>query len=217
MRSDKDLQLGVVKALESQAGVNGAQIGVTAQHGIVTLIGRVGALREKWIAEKTARQIWGVRGIANELALEPDGASACNDTSIAGAAVNTLSWNSALPPDSIQVTVRDRWVTLTGTVPWQFQREAAETSVTHLCGVKGVTNAIAVKAPVRAEDVRHRIEEAFKGNAEVDATRVFVEAHDGTVVLKGTVHSLAERTAAENAAWAAPGVIAIHDQLVVAS
>ena len=216
MKTDTELQQSVLKALEWEPSVNAAQIGVTAKHGIVTLTGRVGTLREKWMAEKAARHVWRVRGLANELTVVPDGASVRDDTSIAAAAVNALSWNSALPPESIQVTVRDGWVTLAGTLPWQYQREAAEKTISHLVGVHGVFNRIVVKAPVAATDIRHRIEEAFKRSADIDAKRVSVEAHEGTVVLKGAVHSLAERTAAEHAAWAAPGVIAVDDQLTVA-
>jgi osmotically-inducible protein OsmY len=216
MRTDKELQQSVVKALDWEPSVNAAQIGVTVQQGVVTLAGRVGTLREKWMAEKTTRHVWGVRGLASELAVAPDGASRRDDSAIAAAAVNALGWNSAIPPELIQVTVRDGWVTLNGTVPWQYQRQAAENAIAHLYGAKGVSNSIVVKAPITATDVRHRIEEAFKRSADIDAKHVSVEANNGTVVLKGTVHSLAERAAAEHAAWAAPGVIAIDDQLVVA-
>ena len=216
MRTDKELRDSVVTALDWEPSVTAAQIGVTVQQGIVTLTGRVGALREKWMAEKTARHVRGVRGIANDVAVAPEGASMRSDTAIATASVNALSWNSFIPPDLIQVTVRDGWVTLTGTVPWHYQRAAAEKAIAHLYGVKGVSNAIVVKAPVTAIDVRLRIEEAFKRSADIDARRVSVESHDGTVVLMGKVHSLAERDAAEQAAWAAPGVIAVEDRLQVA-
>jgi osmotically-inducible protein OsmY len=216
MRTDNDLQQSVVKALDWEPSVNAAQIGVTVQQGIVTLNGRVGALREKWTAEKTARHVWGVRGIANDLAVAPAGASMRDDTSIATAAVTALNWNSAIPADVIQVTVRDGWVTLNGTVPWQYQRTAAERAIEHLYGVKGVANGILVKPPISAAVVRRHIEEAFERSADIDAAHVNVEAHNGTVVLRGTVHSLSEKTAAEDAAWAAPGVVAIDDQLVVA-
>jgi osmotically-inducible protein OsmY len=216
MRPDKELQEGVVKALDWEPSVNAAQIGVTVQRGVVTMTGQVGTLREKWIAEKAARHVWGVRAIANDLAVAPDGASMRSDTAIAGAAVNALSWNSAIPPDLIQITVRDGWVTLNGTVPWQYQKAAAEKAIAHLYGVKGVVNSIAVNAPVTAANVRQKIEEAFKRSADIDAKHVSVDAHNGTVVLKGTVHSLSERRAAEYAAWAAPGVIAVDDQLVIA-
>jgi osmotically-inducible protein OsmY len=216
MRTDTQLQESVVKALDWESSVNAAQIGVTVQQGIVTLTGRVGALREKWIAEKTARHVWGVRGIANELIVAPDGADVRSDTAIATAAANTIDWHSAIPPNVVQVTVRDGWVTLTGAVPWQYQKAAAEKAIEHLHGVKGVSNSIVVKAPVTAVDVRHKIEEAFKRSADIDAKTVTVDAHDGTVVLTGTVRSLAERAAAEHAAWAAPGVIAVDDRLQVA-
>lgn len=214
MRTDKELQESVVKALDEELSVNAAQIGVTVQQGVITLTGRVGALREKWMAEKAARHVWGVRAVANDLAVAPE-ASVGTDTAIASAAVSALDWNSAIPPELIQVTVRDGWVTLNGTVPWHYQKAAAEKAIEHLHGVKGVANAIVVKAPVTATVVRHKIEEAFKRSADVDARRVSVETHNGTVVLKGTVHSLTERAAAERAAWAAPGVIAIDDQLIV--
>ncbi len=216
MRTDTQLQESVLKALDWEPSVNAAQIGVTVQQGVVTLAGRVGALREKWLAEKTARHVWGVRAVANDLEVAPDGATARSDTAIAGAAANALGWNSAIPPESVQITVRDGWVTLTGTVPWQYQKTAAEKAIEHLYGVKGVSNSIVVKAPVAAADVRQKIEEAFKRSADIDARRITVEARNGTVVLKGIVHSLSERDAAEHAVWAAPGVVAIDDQLVVA-
>jgi osmotically-inducible protein OsmY len=215
MRTDKQLQEAVLKALDWEPSVNAAQIGVTVQQGVVTLGGRAGTLREKWIAEKTARHVWGVRAVANDLEVAPDGAKARTDTAIAGAAANALGWNSSIPPESVQVTLRDGWVTLTGTVPWQYQKTAAEKAIEHLYGVKGVSNAIVVKAPVAAADVQQKIEEAFKRSADIDAKRIAVEARNGTVVLKGTVHSLSERDAAEHAVWAAPGVIAIDDRLVV--
>jgi osmotically-inducible protein OsmY len=215
MRTDKQLQEAVLKALDWEPSVNAAQIGVTVQQGVVTLGGHAGTLREKWIAEKTTRHVWGVRAVANDLDVAPDGAKARSDTAIAGAAANALGWNSSIPPESVQITVRDGWVTLTGTVPWQYQKTAAEKAIEHLYGVKGVSNSIVVKAPVAAADVRQKIEEAFKRSADIDAKRIAVEARNGTVVLKGTVHSLSERDAAEHAVWAAPGVIALDDRLVV--
>jgi osmotically-inducible protein OsmY len=216
MRTDKQLQEAVMKALDWEPSVNAAQIGVTVQQGVVTLAGRAGTLREKGMAEKTTRHVWGVRAVANDLAVAPEGAAARSDTAIASAAANALGWNSSIPPESVQITVRDGWVTLSGTVPWQYQKTAAEKAIEHLYGVRGVTNAVALKAPVAAADVRQKIEEAFRRSADLDAKRIAVEARNGTVVLKGTVHSLSERDAAEHAVWAAPGVIALDDQLVVA-
>jgi osmotically-inducible protein OsmY len=215
MRTDKQLQESVVKALDWEPSVNAAQIGVTVQQGVITLIGHVGTLHEKWMAEKTARHVWGVRAVANDLIVAPDTGSMRTDTAIATAAANALGWNTVIPPEVVKVTVREGWVTLTGTVPWQFQKSAAEKAIEHLYGVKGVSNSIVVRAPVAATDVRKKIEEAFKRSADVDAKRISVEAHNGTVVLTGTVRSLSERDAAEHAAWAAPGVVSLDDRLVV--
>jgi osmotically-inducible protein OsmY len=105
---------------------------------------------------------------------------------------------------------------LTGEVPWQFQRLAAEGALRHLYGVKGIVNSIRVKPHVKISDVKARIEDAFKRSAEIDAKNVRVEAHDGVVTLRGRVRSLVEREAAEQAAWAAAGVVKVEDQLLVA-
>jgi osmotically-inducible protein OsmY len=78
-----------------------------------------------------------------------------------------------------------------------------------------VRNSIVVMSPVSAADVQRRIEEAFRRSADIDTKGLLVEANDGTVVLTGTVRSVVERAAAVEAAWAAPGVIAIDDRLAV--
>lgn len=216
MRTDKAVQESVMKALDWEPSVNAAQIGVTVQQGVVTLAGRVGTLHEKWIAEKTTRHVWGVRAVANDLEVAPEGAHVRSDTAVASAAANAIDWNSSVPPESVQITVRDGWVTLTGTVSWQYQKVAAERTIEHLYGVKGVANSIVVRSPAAIGGIRQKIEAAFERSADIDAKRITIEAHDGTVTLMGTVHSLAERDAAEHAAWSAPGVVALNDRLVVA-
>jgi len=215
MTADRDLQEKVLQALEWEPGVDAAEVGVSVDDGVVTLRGEVGTLREKWLAERAARHVQGVRAVANDLEVTPDTAAARSDSSIAQAVANTLEWDSAIPDGAVQATVRTGWVTLTGTVMWQYQKAAAERAVTHLYGVKGVNNSILVRPHATPGDVRVKIEDAFKRSAEVDAQRIRVEAKDGTVVLTGTVHSLVEREEAERAAWAAPGVTHVDDRLVV--
>ena len=204
MRLDKELQEGVLKALDWEPSVNAAQIGVTVDEGVVTLTGQVATLMQKWTAEKIARHVWGVRAIANDLTVSLDGVGTRSDSAIAHAAANAIEWNSSIPADAVQVTVRDGWVPLSGSVSWQYQKAAAERAIRNLFGVKGVANSIVVKPPVSTQNIREQIEEAFKRSADVDAKAISIEAHDGTVILRGNVHSLAERDAAERAAWAAP-------------
>jgi osmotically-inducible protein OsmY len=161
--------------------------------------------------------VFGVRAIANDIEVQPTATTTRSDSEIATAVANALSWDCAVPRDTVKATVRDGWVTLTGDVTWQFQRMAAEAALRHLFGIKGVVNSITVKPHVRVADVKAKIESAFKRSAELDAQRITVEAHDGAVILTGTVRSLGERDAAERAAWAAPGVTRVEDHLIVAA
>jgi osmotically-inducible protein OsmY len=143
------------------------------------------------------------------------GTSERSDTEIATAVLSAFKWHAAVPEEKIKVTVRGGFITLEGTVEWQYQREAAANAVRLLLGVRGVTNLINIKPRVMVGDVESKIEAAFKRSAEVDAKHVRVEAHDGTVVLNGNVASWNERTEAERAAWSAPGVTKVENHLVI--
>jgi osmotically-inducible protein OsmY len=205
----------VLKALEFEPGVDAAKIGVTAHDGVVTLRGSVSTFYEKWKAELAAGHVYGVRAVADDVEVLPTHDSRRSDTAIAEAAASALDWNTAVPAKSVLVTVRDGWVSLTGNVEWQYQREAAENTVRRLYGVKSLMNSISVKPRARVADVKTRIEDAFKRSAEIDSQHVHVDARDGQVTLTGTVRSLSERREAERAAWSAPGVTLVDDRLAV--
>lgn len=213
--TNRELQEMVLNALEWEPGVDAAQIGVTVRNGVVTLTGNVTTLRQKWNAERATRHVHGVVALANDIEVMPDQTTTRSDSAIAEAVANALAWNAAVPANAVQATLRHGWVTLNGTVDWQYQREAAEHAVEHLYGVKGVANSILVKPQLSETDVKEKIESAFKRSAEIDAANVEVESHGGTVILRGKVRSLSERSEAERAAWAAPGVTKVDDRLVV--
>lgn len=213
--TNRELQEMVLNALEWEPGVDAAQIGVTVRNGVVTLTGNVTTLRQKWNAERATRHVHGVVALANDIEVMPDQTTTRSDSAIAEAVANALAWNAAVPANAVQATLRHGWVTLNGTVDWQYQREAAEHAVEHLYGVKGVSNSILVKPQLSETDVKEKIESAFKRSAEIDAANVEVESHGGTVILRGKVRSLSERSEAERAAWAAPGVTKVDDRLVV--
>jgi osmotically-inducible protein OsmY len=215
MTIDRELQERVLKALEFEPSVDAAKVGVTAHEGVVTLRGSVPTYQEKWAAERTAGRVYGVRALANDLEVLPNNAAHRTDSAIAEAAANALTWDSAIPAKLVHVTLNQGWVTLTGEVPWRYQRDAAEHAVRRLYGVKGITNAISVKPGVHVTDITAAIEGAFKRSAAIEAKRVHVEARDGSVTLTGTVRSFAERREAERAAWSAPGVKLVDDRLAV--
>ena len=108
------------------------------------------------------------------------------------------------------------YITLSRAVDWQFQRKAAEADVHKLSGVRGVTNTIVVRPSVNAFDIKRRIENALKRNAELEADEIRVTASDGRVTLGGKVHAWSEREIAQPAAWAAPGVVSVDDRLTLA-
>ena len=214
--TDMDLKRHVESALEWEPSVDAADIGVSVDAGVVTLRGDVGSYAARAAAERVTLRVYGVKAVANELTVRLVTGFERNDTDIAQAAVTALTWNAVIPQNRVTITVSNGWLTLNGTLDWQYQKEAAARAVRDLIGVKGVTNTITVKPHVQPGDVQAKIEAAFKRSAEVDARRVNVAARDGKVVLTGNVRSWAERQEAERAAWAAPGVTQVDDRLLIA-
>ena len=215
MKTNLQLQSDVQTELKWQPRVSAAQIGVAAKDGVVTLTGQVAHYTEKTAAADTAKGVYGVKAVANDITVELLGASKRTDADIAAAAVNALKWDFQVPDDKVKVMVQDGWVKLEGIVDWQYKKDAAERCVRYLMGVAGVTNSIGIKPRATSAGVKGKIEDAFRRHADLDARRIAVEALDGTVTLSGTVSSWSERDDAESAAWAAPGVNCVDDQLVV--
>jgi osmotically-inducible protein OsmY len=213
--TDNDLKQHVQSALDWEPSLDASDIGVAVDEGVVTLRGNVGSYAEKIKAERVTLRVYGVKAVANDLAVHLTNAYERTDTEVAQAVVAALKWNTTVPHDRVTVTVTKGWIALNGTLDWQYQKDAAARTVRDLTGVKGVTNDITVTPRVKTVDVRDKIEAAFKRSAEVDARRVNVTAQDGKVILSGNVHSWAERQEAERAAWAAPGVTQVEVRLAV--
>jgi osmotically-inducible protein OsmY len=203
----------VERELEWEPGVDERRIGVSVIDGVVTLTGQVSSYAERWKAERTVERVTGVRGIANDLEVIPTGEQ--SDTDIARAAVDALKWDITVPSDRIKVKVDKGWVTLTGEANWDFQRRAAERAVRNLTGVTGLTNLITVMPGVKPQNVKQMIERTFTREAVLDANNIQVEVNGSDVTLRGTVRSWIERHEAEKAAWAAPGVTAVHNFITV--
>ncbi|MFI5399113.1 MAG: BON domain-containing protein [Candidatus Binatia bacterium] len=215
MKTDAELQNDVMNALKWEPSIKAAEIGVGVKDGVVTLSGNVDHYYEKSAAERVAARVFGVKAVAEEIQVRLPGSLKRSDEEIAGAASNALEWNASVPHDRVKVQVQDGVVTLSGQVDAWYQKNQAENAVRYLMGVKLVNNHITIKPAVKPLDVKDKIVSAFQRNALIDARRIRIEAHGGKVTLRGSVHSWVERAEAQAAAWAAPGVTEVENDIIV--
>ena len=215
MISDQELQKHVQDELRSDPELAYASnVRVNVSEGDVTLSGSVGSYFERWKAESAAKRVAGVKNVYVELKISLVDSMQRPDTDLTRIAETMLEWAVGIPSRRINVTVNDGWLTLSGTVEQQYQRESAEQAVRGLLGLRGISNAIAVKPVVPSSEIREDIEAALKRSALLDASLIRVDVKHGIVTLSGNVHSWAERDEAERIAWAAPGVSEVNDLIL---
>jgi len=213
IRTDQEIQKDVMAELRWDAQIQPNEIGVAVKDGVVTLTGWVDSYLKKWSAEDAARRVAGVKAVANDLEVKLS--TERTDPDIAAAAVHALEWDTSVPPGKVQVTVSKGWVTLRGEVEWQYQRQAAESAVRRLTGVKGVTNLIIVKPSTTPSELKKKIEDALIRNAQLDAKNITVEVQGGKAILRGTVRAWVEKEEAERVAWSAPGITEVDNRITL--
>jgi osmotically-inducible protein OsmY len=215
-KTDIQLKQDIEAELHWDPKVNAAQIGVSVDQGTVSLLGSVDTYAQKWAAEDATKRVSGVRSVAQDLTVKLLGDHKRSDSEIAGAVLSALKWD-VFVPETVTAKVQNSWVTIEGTVSWNYEREAAERAVRHLTGVSGITNSIALKPHVSVARVKEKIETALQRQARKDAHSIHIDASGSTVTLSGKAsswHSIADAT---NAAWAAPGVTSVVDHVKVSA
>ncbi|MDO8653953.1 MAG: BON domain-containing protein [Undibacterium sp.] len=215
MISDSEIKKNVEAELQWDPDIKMTDIGVSVKDGVVALTGFVSTLPQKFQAEIDVKRIVGVSGVANDIEVRLPNVDKRPDPEIARDAVTALQFQLPVAYGNVKVVVRDGWIILEGEMEWQHQKEKAENSIRHLNGVIGVTNNVTVKPIASPVEIKRKIEEAFKRNAEIDANNIVVETYGGEVILKGSVHTWFERKEAERAAWSAPGVTKVQDRISI--
>jgi len=212
-KTDIQLKKDIEEELRWDPMVNSAQIGVTVDKGAVSLLGAVDTYAEKWAAEDAAKRVGGVRTIAQDLVVKIQNEHMHSDLEIAEAVQSAIKWNVYIP-STVTAKVQQGAVTLEGEVTWNFQRDAATRAVRYLTGVITVYNSITLKqSQTSVAQVKDKVLAALQRQATTDAKSINIETSGGKVTLTGHASSWQSIEDAANAAWAAPGVTQVIDQV----
>jgi osmotically-inducible protein OsmY len=215
MSGNDELVSDVTDELFWDPKVDATAIALSAHDGSITLRGTVGSLREKREAKNAAERVFGVVAVDNQLQVRILNDEKRADAELRGDVLQALMLDS-LVPKTVDAKVDGGFVTLTGTVDWQYQRDEAEFVAANVVGTLDLFDEIDLKHPTPdADAVKEGIKGAFKRNAKLDADDLSVSTSAGTVTIKGSVSSWAEHDQAITAAWAAPGVTHVDDRIAV--
>jgi osmotically-inducible protein OsmY len=217
MKTDLEIQKDVTEEFVWDPSVDAENIEVNVKNGVVNLSGTVNSYLEKIAAEKAAAKVSGVKAIAVDLVVKLKSDKIRSDNDLAEAVLNALKWHSAMEEDRIRIKVEEGWVTLEGSVDWEFQKNSAQSMVEPLTGIRGITNNLKTLPVVNLTDVKRQIKSAFHRSATIDSAKIDVESIGSRVILSGKVRSFAEKSEAEKAAWYTPGVTSVENRLEIDS
>src|SRR5438105_860217 len=172
MKSDAEIERDVKEELEWDPDLDTTDIAVSVKDGVVTLTGFVKSFTDKYEAETATKRVSGVVAVANDLEVRLPSIDERPDPDIARDAAAAIKSQLPISWEKIKIVVKNGWVTLEGNVEWQYQRQTAEKAVRNVKGVRGVSNMIQLKPRAEPSEIKRKIQEAFRRNAEVDANRI---------------------------------------------
>lgn len=155
MTSDAALRSDIEEELDFEPSLDATSIGIAVKEGVATWIGHVSTYAQKVAAERAVGRVKGIRAVAEEMIVRlPLDARHDDEDEIALRAASVLSWTLNVPDDTVHVKLEKGWVTLTGDIDWQYQRQSAELGVRRLGGVMAVSNKINIRPHATIKDAR---------------------------------------------------------------
>jgi osmotically-inducible protein OsmY len=216
MKTNEDLQKDVQEAIKWEPLLDAAEIGVTAKDGIITLTGTVDNYTKKSEAEDAAKTVAGVCAVVEKIQVRTGNVNGLlDDADIAREIINSLRWNKEVPDDKVQIKVENGWVTLSGEMEWNYQKNSAKKSAGLQAGVSGVTNNITIKSELHDAIEKQDIKSALLRNWTIDDEHIEVTVIANNVTLNGKVNSFYEKDEAERIAWNALGVSTVINELEI--
>ena len=215
MKSNAELQQDVQDAIKWQPLLNAAEIGVTAKNGVVSLTGIVDSYAKKTEAEDATKNVAGVTAVVEKIEVKFPNSWSKTNAEIATEVLNALKARWNVPNDKIKVKVEDGWITVSGELNWNYQKEATEDAIKYLIGVKGVTNNITIRSETNNAIEKTEIERALKRNWSINDKDICVKVSGHNATLTGTVSSWYQKDEAGSIAGDASGVWTVDNELVV--
>lgn len=220
MNQDERIRNDIQEEIAWDPRVKTTDIGVMVKNGSVRLTGTVSSYAERYAAETAAKRVKGVHAVAEDIEVKLPTDESVTDETIAERISNMLEWNVIVPDPDVQAEVRNGFVSLTGEVDWNFERETLKNQVIHMRGVRGVDNRItmrkrAPKQEVSTRDIKYQITRALHRNADLEKSNINIAVDGDKVTLTGSIKANYEKELIEKAAWSAPGVMQVVDHLRV--
>jgi osmotically-inducible protein OsmY len=215
MKTNEELQKDVQDAIKWEPLLHAAEIGVSVKDGVVTLSGTVDNFFKKTEADNAAKGVAGVKAVVENIEVKYANGYSKSNNEIATEVLKALNDEWSVPNDKVIIEVNNGWVTLSGDVHWNYQREAAKSAINYLTGVKGVTNNIRIESEIKDAIEKADVEKALSRHWSINSDDITVKAEGTTITLTGSVTSLYQKEEAARIAWKTPGVWTVHNKLEV--
>ncbi len=214
-KSDTHIQQDIIAELKWDTSIDAAHIQVEVLNGDVTLTGHVSNQAEKLNVERSIQRVSGVNAVIVNLESSMPDTSKKSDIEVTFRAINLLQWMTYWDEGSIEVLVENGWVTLSGNVDFQYQKEAAVHTIGHLIGVAGIVDNIMIKQIASTHDIKTEVELALRRHIDNGADHILVDVRQGDVTLSGSANNWYDAKLAKQSASGTFGVWNVQNNISV--